>query len=65
MLLLAVGSGWTEANVTWANAPSLKPLQSGQVVSRIGYNYIDWQTGIKPIIAGHITVAGEPNFKGC
>jgi len=59
MLLLAVGSSWTETGVTWSNAPSLQPLASGRAINAIGKNYLDWQTGPQPIIAGHITVPGE------
>ena len=60
LIVLAVGSDWSEGGVTWNNAPSLKTLNDGTMVNRIGKNYIDWTAGPQPRIAGHIQVPGVP-----
>ena len=59
LMVLAVGSSWTQAALSWKTAPSLKNLPNGRVINRIGYNFIDWTNTPAPIIAGHIVVPGE------
>ena len=58
LMVLSVGNQWNQAAVKWSTAPGLKTLDSGRVINQIGYNYVDWQTGPQPSIAGHIVVPG-------